>query len=292
MHSPGDCRAMAAVSSAEARLLSTASTLAPSCANRTTVARPLPRPSPGDWPAPTTMAILSSRRMSTSLQRICAAAYGNRASDTSPARPHCPRPGMPGSLDSRQPCRAPRRGAQGGSMPELSKVPSVRQRVSTEEWQARVDLAAAYRLVAHYGWTHLINNHISLRVPGTQDQFLINPYGFRYEQITASSLIKIDVDGNILDDSPYEVNRAGFVIHSAIHMARKDLHAIIHTHTVAGQAVSALDCGLLPLTTSRAWRATSTSARASSPISASTSASSSSITACSPPGSISARPST
>src|SRR5262245_4151163 len=154
---------------------------------------------------------------------------------------------MPGSLDSRQPCRAPRRGAQGGSMPELSKVPSVRQRVSTEEWQARVDLAAAYRLVAHYGWTHLINNHISLRVPGTQDQFLINPYGFRYEQITASSLIKIDVDGNILDDSPYEVNRAGFVIHSAIHMARKDLHAIIHTHTVAGQAVSALDCGLLPL---------------------------------------------
>ena len=132
-------------------------------------------------------------------------------------------------------------------MPKLVEVPSVRARVSDEEWQARVDLAAAYRLVAHYGWTHLINNHISVRVPGTEDQFLINPYGLLYEQITASSLVKIDVDGNILDDTPYQVNRAGFVIHSAIHMARKDLHAILHTHTVAGQAVSALDCGLLLL---------------------------------------------
>jgi ribulose-5-phosphate 4-epimerase/fuculose-1-phosphate aldolase len=84
-------------------------------------------------------------------------------------------------------------------------------------------------------------------VPDTADQFLINPYGFLYEQITASSLIKIDVDGNILDETEHEVNKAGFVIHSAIHMARKDLHCVIHTHTVAGQAVSALDCGLLPL---------------------------------------------
>ena len=132
-------------------------------------------------------------------------------------------------------------------MPKLVEMPSVRARVSEDEWQARVELAAAYRLVAHYGWTHLINNHISLRVPNTEEQFLINPYGFLYEQITASSLVKIDVDGNVLDDSPYPVNRAGFVIHRAIHMARKDLHAIIHTHTVAGQAVSALDCGLLPL---------------------------------------------
>src|SRR5262247_969915 len=115
-------------------------------------------------------------------------------------------------------------------MAQLQEVPSVRQRVSDAEWQARTELAAAYRLVAHYGWTHLIN-----------------PYGLLYEQITASSLVKIDVDGNILDGSPYPVNRAGFVIHSAIHMARRDLHAIIHTHTVAGQAVSALDCGLLPL---------------------------------------------
>ena len=101
-------------------------------------------------------------------------------------------------------------------------------------------------MTAH-GWTHLINNHITVRVPGTMDQFLINPYGYLYEQITASSLVKIDVEGSILDDTPYEVNRAGFVIHSAVHMARPDLHAIIHTHTVAGQAVSALDCGLLPL---------------------------------------------
>ena len=127
------------------------------------------------------------------------------------------------------------------------EVASVRQRVSDEEWQARVDLAAAYRLAAHYGWTHMINNHISVRVPGTEDQFLLNPYGFLYEQITASSLVKIDVDGRKIDDSPYDVNQAGFVIHSAIHMARKDLHAIIHTHTVAGQAVSALDCGILPI---------------------------------------------
>jgi ribulose-5-phosphate 4-epimerase/fuculose-1-phosphate aldolase len=129
----------------------------------------------------------------------------------------------------------------------LKQVPSKRDRISEDEWEARLDLAAAYRLVAHHGWTHLINNHITVRVPGTMDQFLINPYGYLYEQITASSLVKIDVDGNILDDTPYEVNRAGFVIHSAVHMARPDLHAIIHTHTVAGQAVSALDCGLLPL---------------------------------------------
>ena len=127
------------------------------------------------------------------------------------------------------------------------EVPSVRQRVTEEEWQARVDLAAAYRLAAHYGWTHMINNHISARVPGTEDQFLLNPYGFLYEQITALSLVKIDVDGRKIDDSPYDVNQAGFVIHSAIHIARKDLHAIIHTHTVAGQAVSALDCGILPI---------------------------------------------
>jgi ribulose-5-phosphate 4-epimerase/fuculose-1-phosphate aldolase len=133
------------------------------------------------------------------------------------------------------------------ALKSLAEVPSLRQRVSDDEWQARIELAAAYRLVAHYGWTHMINNHISVRVPGTADQFLINPYGLLYEQITASSLIKIDLDGKVLDETPYEVNRAGFVIHSAIHMARDDLHAIIHTHTVAGQAVSALDCGILPL---------------------------------------------
>jgi ribulose-5-phosphate 4-epimerase/fuculose-1-phosphate aldolase len=124
---------------------------------------------------------------------------------------------------------------------------SVRERVGEEEWQARVELAAAYRLVAQHGWTNLVNNHISLRVPGTEDQFLINPHGLLYEQITASSLVRIDVEGNILDESRCQVNRAGFVIHSAIHMARKDLHCVLHTHTVPGQAVSALDCGLLPL---------------------------------------------
>ncbi len=129
----------------------------------------------------------------------------------------------------------------------LKAPPSKKERVTTEEWEARLELAATYRLVAHHGWTHLINNHITLRVPGTRDQFLINPYGPLFEQITASMLVKIDVDGNVLEDTPVEINRAGFVIHSAIHMSRMDLHCVIHTHTVAGQAVSALDCGLLPL---------------------------------------------
>jgi ribulose-5-phosphate 4-epimerase/fuculose-1-phosphate aldolase len=128
-----------------------------------------------------------------------------------------------------------------------NKIISKKDKVSAEEWQARCDLAAAYRLTAHFGWTHLINNHISLRVPGTTDQFLINPYALLYEQITASSLVKIDVDGKLLEETPFEINVAGFVIHSAIHMARMDLHCVFHTHTVAGQAVSALDCGLLPL---------------------------------------------
>ena len=129
----------------------------------------------------------------------------------------------------------------------LKPIESKKGKVSDAEWQARRELAAAYRLVAHEGWTHLVNNHISLRVPGTTDQFLINPYGLLYEQITASSLIKIDVNGKMLEESPYEVNVAGFVIHSSIHMTRMDLHCVLHTHTVAGQAVSALDCGLLPL---------------------------------------------
>lgn len=129
----------------------------------------------------------------------------------------------------------------------LEDVPSKKGKVSADEWDARRELAATYRLVAHFGWTHLVNNHITLRVPNTTNQFLINPYGFLYEQINASCLIKIDTEGNMLEDSPYEVNEAGFVIHSAIHMARPDLHCVIHTHTVAGQSVSALDCGLLPL---------------------------------------------
>lgn len=129
-------------------------------------------------------------------------------------------------------------------------IASMRPRVSAAEWEARVDLAACYRLVALWGMDEMIANHISLRVPGEPQHFLINPYGYLYEEITASSLIKIDLDGNVVlkPDFDYEVNRAGFVIHSAIHRAREDAHCIIHTHTPAGMAVSAMKCGLLPLT--------------------------------------------
>jgi len=124
---------------------------------------------------------------------------------------------------------------------------SVRDRVSAEEWDTRVNLAAAYRLVALYGWTHLVQNHISARVPGEDQHFLINPYGMLFREITASCLIKIDCDGKIVDDSPYRVNEAGFVIHSAVHAATDDLHCVLHTHTEAGMAISALECGLLPI---------------------------------------------
>ncbi len=124
----------------------------------------------------------------------------------------------------------------------------VRELVSPEEWETRVDLAACYRLVELYGMTEMIANHISARVPGAEDQFLINPYGMFYEEITASSLIRIDLDGNVLFNATgHEVNRAGFVIHSAVHAARPDVACVIHTHTVAGMAVSAMKCGLLPL---------------------------------------------
>ena len=120
--------------------------------------------------------------------------------------------------------------------------------MSAEEWQTRVDLAACYRLTAMYGMTEMIANHISCRVPGSHDHFLINPYGMLYEEIDASCLIKVDLDGNILfNASDYGVNAAGFVIHSAIHMARHDVDCVAHTHTPAGMAVSAMECGLLPL---------------------------------------------
>jgi ribulose-5-phosphate 4-epimerase/fuculose-1-phosphate aldolase len=118
--------------------------------------------------------------------------------------------------------------------------------ISDAERQVREDLAAAYRLVAHYGMDDSIYTHISARVPGGHDQFLINPYGFLFRDITASSLVKIDLDGNILDDSPYDVNPAGFTIHSAVHAARHDAACVLHTHTVAGVAVSSLACGLQP----------------------------------------------
>jgi len=118
--------------------------------------------------------------------------------------------------------------------------------VSDAERQVRQDLAAAYRLVAHYGMDDSIYTHISARVPGTEDQFLINPFGMLFRDITASSLVKIDLEGRILDDSPYDVNPAGFTIHSAVHAARHDAACVLHTHTVAGVAVSSLAGGLQP----------------------------------------------
>jgi ribulose-5-phosphate 4-epimerase/fuculose-1-phosphate aldolase len=125
--------------------------------------------------------------------------------------------------------------------------PSVRDRVSKEEWGARVDLAAAYQLAHLYKWTDLIYTHFSARVPGTED-FLINPYGMMFDEITASNLVKIDWDGKILDDPlGTGVNEAGFVIHSCVHKARPEINCVIHTHTRAGVAVSAMKCGLLPI---------------------------------------------
>ena len=134
------------------------------------------------------------------------------------------------------------------SSPAIKVVKSVREQVSEAEWQARVNLAAAYRLTALYGYTEMIANHISCRAPGTHDQFLINPYGMLYEEIDASCLIKVDVEGNVIfNASDYGVNAAGFVIHSAIHMAKPEMDCVAHTHTPAGMAVSAMECGLLPL---------------------------------------------
>lgn len=127
---------------------------------------------------------------------------------------------------------------------------TIRSRVSESEWQTRVDLAAFYRLVAIYGMSELIYNHVTARVPGTEREFLINPYGLMYEEITASCLVKIDLDGKVLlqGDQEYGVNIGGYVIHSAVHSARHDIACIAHTHTEAGMAVAAMKCGLLPLT--------------------------------------------
>ncbi len=124
---------------------------------------------------------------------------------------------------------------------------AIRQRVSDAEWQMRVDLAAAYRLVAHYGWDDLIFTHISARVPDAPDQFLINPYGMMFDEITASSLVKVDHHGEPVLDTPYDVNPAGFIIHSAVHEARPEVACVMHTHTPHGVAVSAQAEGLLPL---------------------------------------------
>jgi ribulose-5-phosphate 4-epimerase/fuculose-1-phosphate aldolase len=129
--------------------------------------------------------------------------------------------------------------------PQPRKQP--KERLSSEEWQARVELAAAYRLCAIMGWSDMISTHLSCRVPGRHDQFLINPYGLMFEEITASSLLKIDVEGNKLSDSPYNANRAGFVIHSAVHMGRADANCVMHLHTNYGTAVSMQKQGLVPL---------------------------------------------
>jgi ribulose-5-phosphate 4-epimerase/fuculose-1-phosphate aldolase len=120
-------------------------------------------------------------------------------------------------------------------------------RWSAEEWAIRVDLAAAYRLVAHFGWDDLIFTHISARLPGPEHRFLINPYGMLFSEITASSLVKVDLDGNVVEPTDFPVNPAGFTIHSAIHAAREDAHCVLHLHTVAGVAVSCQESGLLPI---------------------------------------------
>ncbi len=126
-------------------------------------------------------------------------------------------------------------------------APSARDLVGPEEWKVRVDLAACYRLAAHFGWTDLIYTHISARVPGPEEHFLLNPYGLFFEEVTASSLVKLDTEGEIVMDTPHAVNAAGFTIHSAVHLARPDAGCVMHTHTVAGMAVSAQKDGLLPL---------------------------------------------
>ncbi len=127
------------------------------------------------------------------------------------------------------------------------KIPSLKEVVSAEEWKLRVDLAAAYRLVAAYGWSDLVFTHISARAPGDEHHFLINPYGLMFDEITASSLVLIDQDCNKLRDSPFPVNPAGFTIHSCIHAAREDAACVLHTHSRAGVAVSAQKAGVLPL---------------------------------------------
>ena len=124
---------------------------------------------------------------------------------------------------------------------------SLKSRVSEAEWQARVELAALYRLVALHGWDDMIFTHISARVPGPEHHFLINPYGFYFDEITASSLVKVDLEGAVVQDTPYFINPAGFTIHSAVHAARAEARFVIHLHTVAGVGVAAQAEGLLPI---------------------------------------------
>src|SRR5262245_11064878 len=132
-------------------------------------------------------------------------------------------------------------------MPDDARVKSLKDKVSKEEWQLRVDLAACYRLIALYGWDDLVFTHVSARIPGPEHHFLINPYGMMFDEITASSLVKVDAKCNKLSESPFPVNPAGFVIHSAVHGAREDAQCVAHVHTVAGIAVSAQKAGVLPI---------------------------------------------
>jgi ribulose-5-phosphate 4-epimerase/fuculose-1-phosphate aldolase len=131
----------------------------------------------------------------------------------------------------------------------LTNFKTIRDEVSPQEWQARLDLAACYRLVDAYGMTDLIYNHITARIPGSDDHLLINLYGLLYKEITASSLAKIDLEGNIVwkPDTDYGINTSGYVIHGAIHRARPEVKCVLHTHTRAGMAVAAMACGLLPM---------------------------------------------
>ncbi len=134
----------------------------------------------------------------------------------------------------------------GFSIPDPRNLPSLKNRVSPEEWRLRCDLAATYRLVALYGWDDMIFTHISVRVPSEDGapRFLLNPYGLFFEEMTASSLIKVDMQGNAVHDTPYFTNPAGFTIHSALHMSRPDAHCVLHTHTPHGVGVSAQQDGL------------------------------------------------
>ena len=127
------------------------------------------------------------------------------------------------------------------------QIASLKDVVSAEEWQLRCDLAACYRLVAAFGWSDLVFTHVSARIPGPDHHFLINPYGLMFDEITASSLVKVDQDCRKLSESPFPVNPAGFVIHSAIHAVREDAGCVLHTHSRAGVAVSAQKCGVLPI---------------------------------------------
>ena len=174
-----------------------------------------------------------------------------------------------------------------------STATGISTRMSADEWQTRCDLAACYRLVDMFGWSDLINTRITARVPGSDDHFLINPYGLLFEEVTASSLVKIDAGGNKVEPSDCEVNSAGFAIPSAVHMARPELACVLHSHTVAGCAVSMQKDGLLPLNQHalqvigdvayhdyEGTGETPTNARASSPISATVTSWSCAITAC------------